>query len=57
MSTIPDNCPTVKTEQTVRAELAHLQARYDSGAVSPAIFAANRELEIELAWFEHRGQR
>ena len=40
----------------VRAELALLQARYDSGAIPPAVYSAIRSLEVELAWLEHRGQ-
>jgi hypothetical protein len=37
----------------LRAELASLRARYDSGAVSPGVYAIIRQLEIELAWHEH----
>jgi hypothetical protein len=42
-----------KAEQTVRAELRRLQARYDGGAIPPAIFSVVRSLETELAWIEH----
>ena len=42
-----------KTEQDVRAELAQLHARYDSGAISPTVFSVIRALEVELAWIEH----
>jgi hypothetical protein len=44
-------------QATLRAELALLQARYDDGAVSQAIFSVIRELETELAWLEHRGRQ
>jgi hypothetical protein len=43
--------------QRLRAELAHLRARYDHGAVSPEMYSVIRELESELAWVEHRGRR
>jgi hypothetical protein len=36
-----------------RAMLEMLKARYDAGAVSPAIYAAIRKLEQEIAWREH----
>ena len=36
-----------------KARLAALRARYDGGAVSPAIYKVVREIEIELAWAEH----
>jgi hypothetical protein len=38
----------------LRAQLAALRARYDDGAVSPAVYKVIRELEIELAWAEHQ---
>jgi hypothetical protein len=41
----------------LRAELAHLRARYDDGAVSTAIYKVIRELETALAWAEHREAR
>ena len=37
----------------LRAELASLRARYDSGAVSPTVYSVIREIETELAWAEH----
>lgn len=57
MVTIADKPPAAQAARksdTLRAELAQLQARYDSGAISPAVFAAMRALETELAWIEHR---
>jgi hypothetical protein len=38
----------------LRAELERLRSRYDSGAVSLAVFATIRELETAIAWAEHR---
>jgi hypothetical protein len=38
----------------LRAELALLVARYDSGAVSPAVYAVIRAIESDIAWLEHR---
>ena len=40
--------------QRLRAELDYLRARYDHGAVSPAVYQAVKELETEPAWAEHR---
>jgi hypothetical protein len=42
--------------QRLRAELETLRARYDSGAVAPAVFAALRALEEDVAWREHRAE-
>ncbi len=41
----------------LRAELAVLRARYDGGAVSPAIYAVIRSIETTIAWAEHRQVR
>ncbi len=43
-------------ERDLRAELALLQARYDGGAVWPAIYAIIRAIGAELSWLEH-GER
>jgi hypothetical protein len=41
----------------LRADLMQLKARYDGGAVSPAMFVIIRNIERELSWAEHdRGQ-
>jgi hypothetical protein len=37
----------------LRAELAWLQARYDSGAISLAVYAVRKRLEIDISWAEH----
>jgi hypothetical protein len=39
--------------EIARSELAHLRARYDSGAISPAIYAAIKRLEQDVGWLEH----
>jgi hypothetical protein len=44
-------------QQRFRFELEQLRARYDSGAVSPAVYQVVRKLETEIAWAEHcRGE-
>jgi hypothetical protein len=40
----------------VRAELELLRARYDSGAVSPAIYETIKRIERDIAWSEHTAQ-
>lgn len=49
------NSPS-EEERVLRRDLALLQARCDCGSVSPAVHAAIRKIEIELAWLEHRGR-
>lgn len=41
-------------EATLRAELRQLQARYDGGAVEPAVYAVMKRLEADIAWEVHR---
>ena len=33
--------------------LEYLRARYDNGAVSPAVYQAIKKLETDVAWLEH----
>jgi hypothetical protein len=40
--------------ERLQQELAHLRARYDSGAISEAVYAVMKQLEREIAWEEHR---
>jgi hypothetical protein len=63
MPSITEKPPTAQAARkpaseigTLRAELALLQARYDSGAVSQAVLSIIRSLETELSWIEHRGR-
>ena len=41
----------------LRSKLAFLRARYDSGAISPAIYSVIRAIETDLAWAEHQRVR
>jgi hypothetical protein len=41
------------TKEHLQEQLEHLKARYDGGAVSPAMFKVIKELEREIAWCEH----
>jgi len=43
-------------ERDLGAGLALLQARYDGGAVSPAIFGVIKAIETDLGWLQHRGR-
>lgn len=44
---------TASSTAALRHQRDALLARYDNGAISPAVFAAIRKLEIEIAWREH----
>jgi hypothetical protein len=47
-----------KSPAPLRDELAWLRSRYDHVQVSPAVYAAIRRLEIEIAWADHhRGSK
>ena len=37
----------------LREQLGALRARYDWGAVSPAVYAAIKSIETDVAWREH----
>jgi hypothetical protein len=41
----------------LRAELAALRARYNSGAVAPGVYTIIRQLEVDIAWAEHQEAR
>jgi hypothetical protein len=61
MALIQDHVPARKAEfpsheQALRAALAWVRARHDSGAISPAVFSVMRMIEVELSWLEHRGE-
>ncbi len=58
---IPDRAISRNTnspveERDLRDRLTLLRARYDHGTAPSAIFAVIRQIEIELAWLEHRGE-
>ena len=63
MTLIQDRTPLHKAEfpsheQALRAALAWVRARYDDGAVSPAVFNVIRMIETEIAWRrQQRGAR
>jgi hypothetical protein len=40
-------------QKRLQMELAMLRARYESGAVSPAVYAAIKKLETEVAWLSY----
>jgi hypothetical protein len=43
-----------RDEKRLRAELEWLRSKYDSGAVSDAVFAVVKSIEREIAWAQHR---
>jgi hypothetical protein len=47
--------PNLTTTSTaaLREKLKWLRSRYDSGTISPAVFAVIREIEITISWAEH----
>jgi hypothetical protein len=58
MSLVQDHIPERKAEfpsheQALRAALAWVRARHDSGAISPAVFSVIRMIETELSWLAH----
>jgi hypothetical protein len=43
--------------QTIlRQQLAWLRARYDDGAIPPAIYRTVKAIETEIAWHEYRAE-
>jgi hypothetical protein len=48
---------TVDASATLRAELKSLRARYDDGAVSPAVYVVVRNIEADIAWLEYTEQQ
>jgi hypothetical protein len=48
---------STSTAALLRFELAVLRARYDDGAVSPAVYQIIRQIESDIAWAEHREVR
>ena len=48
---------TEAAAQYLRAELANLKTRYNSGAVAPGVYAIIRQLEIELSWYQHQRRK
>jgi hypothetical protein len=54
MHATPQLFSTTGSTAALRSELAALRARYDDGAISPAVFAVIREIETDISWAEHR---
>jgi len=44
---------TLGSTDLLRLERASLLARYDNGALSSAVFAVIKKLEVEIAWRQH----
>jgi hypothetical protein len=42
------------TSQILRGRLQQVRARYDSGAIPPALYEAVKQMEREIAWSEHK---
>ena len=43
-------------ETRLRDERDRLCARYDDGAIPPAVFAALKQIETDIAWLQHKGE-
>jgi hypothetical protein len=44
-------------EAALKSQLAALSSRYDTGAVSPAVYIVIRAIEIEISWLQHNRVR
>ena len=40
-------------EQRLRQQLEWITARHDSGAMSPAVVATVKAIQIEIGWLQH----
>jgi hypothetical protein len=52
--TIPETPPKAVQAAELLWRLLRLRARYDDGAVAPAVYRVIREIETYLAWLQHR---
>jgi hypothetical protein len=43
----------VSKEQRLRQQLQWITARHDSGAMSPAVAATVKAIQIEIGWLQH----
>jgi hypothetical protein len=43
----------VSKEQRLRQQLQWITARHDSGAMSPAVAATVKAIEVEIGWLQH----
>ena len=46
---------TIESE-VLRGRLEQVRARYDDGAMSPGVYQAVKQIELEIAWSEHRSR-
>ena len=44
---------TIESE-VLRGRLEQVRARYDGGAMSPGVYQAVKQIELEIAWSEHK---
>ena len=47
---------TIESE-VLRGRLEQIRAPYDDGAVSPAVYRAIKQIELEIAWTENKGRQ
>ena len=40
--------------QILRGRLEQVRARYEDGAMSPGVYQAVKQIELEIAWSEHK---
>jgi hypothetical protein len=52
LPTTPKTPPKAVQAAELRWRLLHLRARYDDGAVAPAVYRVIREIETDLAWLQ-----
>jgi hypothetical protein len=45
------------TSQVLRGRLDQVRARYDDGAMSPGVYQAVKQIELEIAWTEYNSGR
>jgi hypothetical protein len=43
----------VSKEQRLRQQLEWITARHDSGAMSPAVAATVKAIQVEIGWLQH----
>jgi hypothetical protein len=50
-----DDTRTTRTiaSEVLRGRLEQVRARYDCGAMSPGVYQAVKQIELEIAWNEH----
>jgi hypothetical protein len=53
---VADNIKTTRTieSEVLRGRSNQVRARYDDGAMSPGVYQAVKQIELEIAWTEHK---